>query len=205
MPNWCNNTLRLGHIDPKMIDKAIQGYNECELLSTFCPLPESEDAFMTAVNTWGTKWDVGASSGGGDGYVSKVSDNLVYFCFVSAWSPPVHAYEKMMELGFSVDAMYHESGCAFCGIWDNGSDDYYELVGDSFWVVDNIPEKLNLTFGISESMADWEYEEIFSQIEDIKEKIEGEGCEETCQKLREELEVLQFNLNRYEVQNDLSM
>ena len=205
MPNWCNNTLRLSHDDPKMIDKAIHGYNECELMETFFPLPDDEDAWHIAVDVWGTKWDVGASSGGGDGYVSRISNTEVQFAFVSAWSPPIAFYEKMVEIGFSVDAFYHESGCAFCGRWKDNFDDYHEIDGNSFWVVDNIPEEIDLKFCISESMAEWEYEDIFSQIEDIKQKIEGEGCEETCQKLREELEVLQNELNRYEVKNDISM
>jgi hypothetical protein len=43
-------------------------------------------------------------------------------------------------------------------MWENGSDDYYSIEGNSKWVLDNIPPSINQHFGISENMAEWEAE-----------------------------------------------
>ena len=62
-------------------------------------------------------------------------------------------------MGFSITALYYESGMGFCGIWDNGSDEYYDIGGNSDWVKLNIPEEIDDEFGISLSMAEWEAEQ----------------------------------------------
>jgi hypothetical protein len=66
----------------------------------------------------------------------------------------------MEELGFEVKAMYYEPGMCFCGIYEDGSDDYYEYnemtAGE---VADTLPTELDEEFGISDSMAEWEAEQ----------------------------------------------
>jgi len=52
--------------------------------------------------------------------------NEVSCSFDSAWAPPVGLYEKLFELGYDIKATYWEPGMAFCGIWDNGTDNYVE-------------------------------------------------------------------------------
>ena len=65
----------------------------------------------------------------------------------------------MTEQGFRIRAMYYEGGMAFAGIWEDGSDDYYEYGGlDSKGIADTLPVELDEAFGISESAAEWEAE-----------------------------------------------
>lgn len=58
-----------------------------------------------------------------------------------------------------VDACYYEPGMGFCGRWTSDSgDDYYNIEGDSDWVVENIPPYINEMFDISGNMEMWEDE-----------------------------------------------
>ena len=190
MPNWCNNTLELSHEDPAMIERAKRAFAEGKLLGEFCPVPASlhivagrvgddtdpkqieleaqEKANLEAhgystwydycVNEWGTKWDVG-----GDDYNEPQQDspNRITMSFDSAWAPPVAAMEKFQDLGFSVRLYYYEPGMCFAGIYEDGHDAYYEL-GDmtSAQVAEELPSELDEMFGISESMAEYEQENL---------------------------------------------
>lgn len=115
-----------------------------------------KDWYDFSVANWGTKWDIGR----GDGYktmlMKDIKNKSITLGFDSAWSPPIGAYEKLVEMGFSIRAMYYEGGCAFCGIWEDGQEEFYELDGKSDWVRNNIPKELDDEFCISESMAEWE-------------------------------------------------
>lgn len=184
MPNWCNNTVEIYHEDPVMLERVRKGFNSGALLNEFIPVPE--DLQITAgrlgdpvenakliekeesnrlkygysnwydfcVNEWGTKWDIG-----GDGAEAQDIPEGLMLTFDSAWSPPLAAYEKLMDLGFRIRAMYHECGMCFAGIWDNGDDDYYEYSDmNSEEVADTLPTELDEAFCISEQMADYEAE-----------------------------------------------
>ena len=107
------------------------------------------------VNEWGTKWDVGGDSAWGDPAEIQ-EDGRLTLSFDSAWAPPTAAYDKLLDLGFSVRGYYYESGMCFCGVYDDGYDDYFEI-GDMSWeqVKDEIPEALDEMFGISETMAEY--------------------------------------------------
>jgi hypothetical protein len=106
------------------------------------------------VNEWGTKWDVG----GDDGVLNDIEGGIIV-SFDSAWAPPTNAYEKLHEMGFKILAMYYEPGMAFAGVWEDGSDDYYEYGGlDSAGIAETLPPALDEAFGISESVAEWEAE-----------------------------------------------
>lgn len=117
-----------------------------------------KDWYDFCVSQWGTKWDIGR----GDGYrtmlIKDIKNKSITVGFDSAWSPPIGAYEKLIEMGFSIRAMYYEGGCAFCGIWEDGEEEFYEIEGNSEWVKLNIPKELDDEFCISEGMADWEYQ-----------------------------------------------
>ena len=184
MPNWCNNTVELYHDDPVMIERARKAFNDAEFLNEFIPVPQSlrdtvsgsvgedgraaheaqmeanlaahgyKDWYDFSVNEWGTKWDVG-----GDGYEAQDIPGGLMLTFESAWAPPCAAYEKMIEMGFRIRAMYYEPGMAFAGVWDNGSDDYYEYGGmNSDTIAETLPPELDEAFGISEDVAMWEEE-----------------------------------------------
>ena len=182
MPNWCNNSVEIYHEDPAMIERVRTAFNDGKLLNEFIPVPESlhivagsvpvaEEAehklkeefnrithgytnwYDYCVNEWGTKWDVG-----GDNPAQDIPGGLM-LGFDSAWSPPINAYEKLEAQGFRIRAMYYEPGMAFAGIWEDGSDEYYEYGDlDSKGIAEALPEELDEAFGISESAAEWEAE-----------------------------------------------
>ena len=203
MPNWCNNNLTLQHEDPAMIKRAAEALERGEFLAEFIPVPEQlqivagsvgdpdEQRKLEAqtkrnveelgygnwydycVGEWGTKWDVGA-----DGSTDVHPDGkMLHTYFDSAWAPPVRAYEKLTELGFTVGAMYYEPGMAYCGTWDSETgDDEYNLEGMSAdQVADEIPSELDEAFGISECIREYEEEEEEELTAWIKEGAEKTG------------------------------
>ena len=117
---------------------------------------------------------------------------------MSAWSPPTGFYEKLEDLGFTVKAYYYEGGCAFCGIWENNIDEQYSIDGNAKWVTENIPAVLDNEFCISSNMAEWNCQELQELIDELEQKITGEGCEETCKKYRKEIEELSIQLKEIE-------
>lgn len=182
MPNWCNNVVEITHEDPAMLERVRKAFNDGALLNEFIPVPqelrdtvsgyvpeqEALEAKQAAnrekygystwyefcVNEWGTKWDIGA-----DGYPAEDNGVKVVLTFDSAWSPPVNAYEKLVDMGFEIKAFYHEPGMCYAGIWEDGNDDFYELGSmDSQQVAEELPTELDEMFCISENMEMWEEE-----------------------------------------------
>jgi len=169
-----------------MIERARKAFNDGALLNEFIPVPESlrivagrcgaddnpeqialeaaqknnievhgyKDWYDWCVNEWGTKWDVGA-----DGYPAQDIPGGLMLTFDSAWAPPIQAYEKLMDQGFRIRAMYFEGGMAFAGIFDENGDDYYEYGGmNSEEIAATLPVELDEAFCISGSVAEWEAE-----------------------------------------------
>ena len=201
MPNWCNNNLTLTHEDPAMITRAYDALNRGEFLQEFIPVPqdlkdtvsgsmgedhrEAHEAQQAAnrekygysnwydycVGEWGTKWDVG-----GDGQSDVHPDGkMLHTTFDSAWSPPINAYEKLVEMGFGVEAMYYEGGMGYAGTYSDGADEELVLEGmGADEIEQNYPE-LDECFGISESMREYEAEneeeELTEWIKDGAEKL----------------------------------
>ena len=182
MPNWCSNTLSLSHPDSTMIDRVEKAVKEDKLFSEFYPCPKEltetksgffgNDGYQAELQkfteelnikhfgyrdwydwncaNWGTKWEAAEC------IANRDDENLIFMSFDTAWSPPIAFYEKLCELGFSVEAMYYESGCAYCGTWEDGIDDCYTIEGNSKWVEKHIPRGLDDEFCISMGMAEWE-------------------------------------------------
>jgi len=203
MPNWCNNNLTLQHADPAMITRAKEALDRGEFLAEFIPVPkdlqivagsvgdpveQAELERKTAENVekygygnwydycvgeWGTKWDVGADS------TTDIHPDgkMLHTYFDSAWAPPVRAYEKLTELGFTVGAMYYEPGMAYCGTWDSETgDNEYSLEGMSADQVESeLPYELDEAFGISESIREYEEENEEDLTAWIKEGAEKTG------------------------------
>lgn len=174
MPNWCDNNLTLSHDNPEMLKKAVDAWESGKFLGTLVPEPdyktvkvkhtfpnnlatgEPKPEFVdpeTAwwdwrIQNWGTKWDIGYDKDR-DNH-AQVSDNSMFVYFDSAWSPPVDAYVKLSELGFKVEAYYFEGGCAFCGAWIDGCDEYYDIKEwKASWVEANIPKHIDNAMDIS--------------------------------------------------------
>ena len=184
MPNWCNNSVEIYHTDPAMIERARKAFNGEGLLQEFIPVPqalldtvsgsmgedkrEAHEAQQKAnrekygysswydfcVSEWGTKWEIGA-----DGNPAQDIPGGLMLGFDSAWSPPIAAYEKLLEMGFRIRAMYYEPGMAFAGVWEDGADDYYEYSGmNSDQIAEELPSELDECFCISEQVAEYEAE-----------------------------------------------
>ena len=182
MPNWCSNNLVLTHEDPAMIQRAYDALERGEFLQEFIPVPQQlkivagcvgdpdeqkkleEDTarnleelgygnwYDYCVGEWGTKWDVG-QQGNSD---IRPDGLMLHTFFESAWGPPVNAYEKLMELGFGVEAMYHEGGMCFAGTWSNGDDDYIDLSELGADDIERDYPEIDECFGISEAMREYE-------------------------------------------------
>ena len=204
MPNWCNNHLTLTHEDPAMIQRAFDALERGEFLNEFIPVPQElkdtvsgymgdtdEQKKLEAqtksnikkfgygnwydycVGEWGTKWDTG-EAGNND---IHPEGKMLTAGFDTAWSPPIAAYEKLMDLGFGVKAGYYEPGMCYAGLYEDGCDDCYEYSEmNSVQVADNLPAELDELFCISESMAEYEAEneeteELTEWIKDGKDKL----------------------------------
>ena len=177
MPNWCANTVTLTHEDPAMIARARESFNKGAFLQEFIPCPEAlldttaqcgqndqeklnreqygySSWYDWNVNNWGTKWDVGGEHGADD-----IEGGLM-LSFDSAWAPPIAAYERLLDLGFKVYATYYEPGMQFAGVWEDGSDDFYEYGGMTADEIEAaLPAELDEAYGISQSVSEWEQEQ----------------------------------------------
>jgi hypothetical protein len=132
MPNWCDNSLTVSHEDKEMMQKFAAAVAEGNLFMTFVPPPDGEWDYGWCVDNWGTKWDVSS------GEFCLEEDGLSGSgWFNTAWGPPIMAYESLQELGFSIDALYHECGMGFAGSWVDGEencvDNYYEMFQEENW------------------------------------------------------------------------
>ena len=86
----------------------------------------------------------------------------------------MNAYDKLVELGFGVEAMYYEGGMGYAGTYSDGADEELNLEGmGADEIEQNYPE-LDECFGISESMREYEsmneQEELTEWIKDAVEK-----------------------------------
>ncbi len=161
MPNWCLNKLTVEHSDPAMVDRFERAYNAGKACNEFIPMPEgyydNGKWYDWAIDHWGTKWDIGADEGTEreewHGLKATRVGNQVSTTFDSAWAPPVGLYNELVELGYNVKASYFESGMAFCGLYDNGVDNYVEYTSK-----DMIPVAIWNDFGLENFFADDEVE-----------------------------------------------
>lgn len=184
MPNWCQNVVEISHPDRSKMDALVDAINEGKFCNFAIPVPESlhitagregsdddpkqielerrsaeniekhgyANWYDFCVNRWGTKWDVEPPD-----TVDK--GDSISFSFDSAWAPPLGVYEELVDQGFDVKAYYWECGMCFCGVWNNGDDDYFDYTNmSSKEVRDQIDEELDYVFGISDNIEEWEEE-----------------------------------------------
>ena len=143
MPNHCYQQLHL--YGPRTKVKELYEYllvtEDPEFLQHIIPMPEEvNDApptrelggyetpawYAWRVNNWGTKWDVV------DVQITQPltlhDDENASFSFNcwTAWSPPVPVWDKLYEMGISVDADYQDEGMMFEGRYINGVNESWE-------------------------------------------------------------------------------
>ena len=143
MPNWCLNKLTISHEDRSKVMEFVCAYKEGKACEHYLPRPADKDWYEWNIANWGTKWDIGSDNGEVHGLNPTIVDNEATMSFDSAWSPPIGLYERLHNLGFSVEATYFEPGMGFCGIWHDG-DDLYTEYSDKGMIPVRIWEDYNL-------------------------------------------------------------
>jgi hypothetical protein len=71
------------------------------------------DWYNWRIQNWGTKWDACGT------FCTTYSDNELFICFDTAWSPPIGVLQKMGELypELEITCHYMEEGVGFCGMF----------------------------------------------------------------------------------------
>jgi len=156
MPNWCDNSLTLTNSDKTKLDELaveLDKGNDAEVFKYLRPY-EGEWDYMWCCNNWGTKWEARVYGW------ERIDENTILISFETAWGPPIALYEFLEQEEWSVEGLYNEPGMCFAGIYEDGSDSYYEysdLSADE--IEENLPEVLEETFGIAQYKRDCEDEE----------------------------------------------
>ena len=165
MPNWCSNNLTIEHEDRAKVMEFVYAYKEGKACDHYLPVPKDENGklisdefsphywYRWCVNNWGTKWDIGSDNNELHGLNPTVVGNEATMTFDSAWAPPLGLYEKLHQLGFSLDATYFEPGMGYCGIWHDGDDLYTEYGSDKGLIPVQVWEDHNLSDFFEEEPA----------------------------------------------------
>jgi len=157
MPNHTDNRVILSHDDSQQIDNIynIMNTDDTELCNYLVPEPRDDAGEPTSgwydwrLQHWGTKWDIYNAT------CDRMDANTLVLSFDTAWSPPIPIYDKLVDMGFEVNARYLDEGWLYVGEYIDGND---WSTGDVESVVTEYPE-LDLEFGISEHMIDAEWAE----------------------------------------------
>ena len=174
MPNWCANSLQLTAASKEEADELSihlkklniitkEGEKEPTFFGFFVPETwGEEDWYWSRVEAWGTKWDASMNDW------SWVDDTTVVLTFDTAWSPPIAAYEAMVEQGWLVSATYYEPGMCFVGSWINGEDEHYNYADCETpeAVRELIGNELDDEYGVSEWMEQALQEEAEMNVEE---------------------------------------
>ncbi len=156
MPNHTDNRVILSHDDSKMIDDIynVMNTDDTELCNHLIPEPRDDAGEPTSgwydwrLDNWGTKWDIY------DANCTRMDANTLVLSFLSAWSPPIPVFDKLVDMGFEVNARYLDEGWMYIGEYDNSEDWMTDNVEG---VVDTRPE-LDDEFGISQYLKENEEE-----------------------------------------------
>ena len=153
MPNWCDNFVTFEHDDSAKVLKLCEALEDGKGLNYLHPMPkELEDTtashfgginwYTWCVEHWGTKWDLTLDE------TPMIVDNTLSFNFQSAWAPPIGAYEKAYDDGWTVSATFCEPSMDFIGTFEEGSEASYslsdapnELKEDYVWAYDDDEEE----------------------------------------------------------------
>jgi hypothetical protein len=156
MPNWCDNSVRLTHSDKSKVDalEAVLLSEDKQVFQHLRPMPESEkdNWYDWNITNWGTKWEISIHDW------ERQEDDTIWISFNSAWSPPIALYEHIYGEGWEVEGLYHEGGCAFAGIWNDGNDDYHEYDFNDLESLEALPVELQDFTGLIDYYHDQQAE-----------------------------------------------
>ena len=159
MPNHTDNRVILSHDDSQQIDMIynIMNTEDTPLCQTLIPMDEKlleisgisdnyevQGWYEWRLENWGTKWDVYETQ------CTRINANTLQLYFYTAWSPPIPVFDKLVDMGFEINARYLDEGWGYIGEYTDG-DDWCTTDVES--VVEDYPE-LDFEFSISEHIAD---------------------------------------------------
>ena len=160
MPNWCSNNFSITGNKNSISDLWVAAQLKEGLLEAIAPIGEWE--YGSAVDTWGTKWDVSLEGlefeDHGDGTASITG------WFESAWAPPIAAYEQLAADFDScvIECSYFEPGMDFAGFWssENG-EEHLDNLHDEWEKGDDacdLYKQLDDEYNLSEQFQEWDEE-----------------------------------------------
>ena len=160
MPNWCSNNLQITGTKEEIADiaaklEACKGQDFFDLFTRNAHEASADDDWYAYnLANYGCKWNCNAN----DWDVESGDGTTISISFDSPWCPPDKIFEQLYQEYESVLAYYYEPGMAFCGRFEDGFDNQYEIPGSSEEVRDTIPDDIDEMFSISEQMEDYEAE-----------------------------------------------
>lgn len=164
MPNWCDNSVTLSHEDVQKIrdlEAVLSDKENQQVLNHLRPNPSGEWEYNWSCENWGTKWDIGVIDW------ERQGDNTIWISFDSAWSPPTTIYEYLTEQGWNVEALYHEGGMAYAGMWSSDcGDDYYEYDVTDPDFAEHLPSDVIDFAGLEDAHRDWMLNNLEDQWQD---------------------------------------
>ena len=106
-----------------IVPMPFEHWGASEVVSTGKGLTSIPVWYDWRVDNWGTKWDVCDIEITSDIEFSKDPDTawFTFNCW-TAWGPPIPVWQKLHDMGVSVDADYQDEGDMFMGQWLNGED-----------------------------------------------------------------------------------
>jgi hypothetical protein len=157
MPNWCANSLQITGTKEQIAELETK-LDDCKGKDFFniFGIPDSDaagagdDWYAYNLENYGCKWNCTASSWdteSGDGTTITIS-------FDSPWAPPNKLFEAIADDYTEVLAYYYEPGMAFCGRFQDGYDECYDIPGTAEEARDTIPDDIDDFFCISEQIED---------------------------------------------------
>lgn len=166
MPNWCTNSIELGHKDPEVL----KSMTEIMTKHGFCQaaVPLDEWSYHEACAKWGTKWDLTIDDEGDEDPWNTDTWESYDVTWVgtfanSAWGPPIETYQALVEQGFEVNAWWWEPGCEVVGqiktIDGEACIDEWENLNDFLAVKDQDYVDSELRNYVEEDAAMWEQDE----------------------------------------------
>jgi hypothetical protein len=169
MPNWCSNSITIeGPADKiRALWDAAQPAEgkDGSLLDAMVPIGEWE--YDTAVQNWGTKWDISL-----EGLEFVPGDNgraMITGWADSAWAPPVNAFQTYANANedCSMELKYFEPGMCFVGVWDSeGGDAYWEDIGS---LLETTEEEDSVLYELLEHFNVWDWFETDEEEDTIEE------------------------------------
>jgi hypothetical protein len=76
--------------------------------------------------------------------------------FDTAWEPSFEIYSALKKLGFLVEAYWYEPNMMFCGVYDDGDFDNFDIEETTpDWIKKHIPRDINETFGLLDEFAEY--------------------------------------------------